>query len=121
MTDERGVAGPLEKALREWAKASPRTPAADAARRVRERIRAGGPRPSRTRVGWQVVAIASALVVAVAAATMLWRGPGSPPGASRASGAPPVLPENVVVFWLDAETPVYFVVGPAGDAPGGTP
>ena len=33
----------------------------------------------------------------------------------------PPLPENVVLFWLDPETPVYFVTGPVRTVERGSP
>ena len=34
---------------------------------------------------------------------------------ARAAQVPPPLPSNVMVFWLDQDTPVYFVTGPGED------
>ena len=121
MTDEKRTADSIEAALREWANAPPRTPAAEAARQVRARVAAGRTRASRGAAWAWRLAAASAVAATVAAATLLWRAPGPSPPPPVAVDAPPVLPDNVVVFWLDAETPVYFVVGPPADPPGGTP
>jgi anti-sigma-K factor RskA len=134
MTDEHRASDQLERALREWANAPPRTPAAEAARRVRARVTDGRWRASRAGrraratttqasrgLGWRRLALACVLVLAVAAAALLWRGPRPSPPVPSVTDAPPVLPENVVVFWLDAETPVYFVVSPVAGPPGETP
>jgi hypothetical protein len=49
----------------------------------------------------------------------VWIGlrPPTAPG-RQALVTPPPLPENVVQWWLDDQTPVYFVLGPA-DSKGG--
>ena len=111
----------FEPAFREWARRSPRTPAAAAARRVVARVGATGRGASRTGRWVPRLAAACALAVVVGSGVALWRIGSVPTAPSPAADAPPVLPENVVVFWLDPETPVYFVVAPLGDATGGTP
>jgi len=124
MTDGRDEMDRFDAALRGWGARAPRMPADAAAARVVERI---GQRSARGEAGvrarqWVMATAAAALVALVAGAAWLWRD--APPAAPPASGAvdlPPALPENVVQFWLDSQTPVYFVTGPLQGPRGGTP
>jgi hypothetical protein len=121
MTDQDRQTDRFDAALREWARGAPRTPARVAARRVSARIGTAGHRGTRTTAWVPRLAAACGLALAVASGALLWRSGTPAPAPTPAVDAPPVLPENVVVFWLDANTPVYFVVGPPGDPAGGTP
>lgn len=117
---------PVDELVRALASQPLRTSPQEAARRVVERID-GEPR---SRIGWRWAAVAASLAVAVVVGLVVERRqtPQTPatslpiaPAPVATLDAPPPLPDNVVQFWLDSETPVYFIVGPAGDAPGGTP
>lgn len=121
MTDNDRQTDRFETALREWARRETRTPPRVAAQRVASSIAATNRRASWATAWAPRLAAACGLVLAVGSGVLLWRNATPPPTPSPAVDAPPVLPENVVVFWLDAETPVYFVVSPLGDTAGGTP
>lgn len=120
MTDRDSRTDRFDAEFREWAREPPRTPAQAAARRVTARL--GEARPHGPTMGrWAPrVAVACGLALIAASGVLLWRPPAPAPPASATADAPPVLPDNVVVFWLDPETPVYFVVAPIEDI-GGTP
>jgi hypothetical protein len=120
MTDDDRDTDRFQPALREWARKPPGTPAAVAGQRVAARIAAARPRSAWTGT-WAPRLAAACAVTVVLAGVLVWRTGPLPPTVSPVVDAPPVLPENVVVFWLDAETPVYFVVAPLGDSAGGTP
>jgi len=104
----------FESALREWGKKPPRTPAEHAATRVLASLPRHG-----TRTGWRRFAWAGAALVLLA--LVLWLTPArrAPQVASASVVAAP-LDENVVLWWLDDETPVYFVIGPADESKEGT-
>lgn len=121
MTDQERQTDRFDAGFREWAREVPRTPAPVAARRVAARLEEPGRRAPRFGTWALRLAAACGLAVVVASGALMRRpgAPTSPP--SPAVDAPPVLPENVIVFWLDPETPVYFVVGPLADTTGGTP
>ncbi len=103
--DEIGAEGWVA-AWRRWAGRPPRLSPEDAARRVQSRI-AVAERPARFRLA---LAGACAVLVLAAGAWLATR-PRSPQTRSASAMTPP-LPENVVVWWLDPETPVYFVTQP---------
>jgi hypothetical protein len=85
----------------------------DAARRVMARLPA-----QHVRVPLGAWAIVTALVLVCAGVWLVVRPQPSPP-VREALSAPPPLPENVVQWWLDDKTPVYFVLSPA-DSKGGS-
>jgi len=127
MTGKRDEEDRFDAALRDWGGRGPRTPAATAAARVVSKI---GERSAQGRTGlrlprFMAAAAAAALVAVVAGVVWLSRdsGPAPTPSASARTSVelPPALPDNVVQFWLDAETPVYFVTGPLQGPRGGTP
>lgn len=125
MTGKRNEGDRFDAALRDWGGRGPRTPAATAAARVVSQI--GAP-SAQGHAGWRVrpfmTAVAAAALVAVVAGVVWWSrdaGPARAPSGRTAAELPPTLPENVVQFWLDAETPVYFVTGPLQGPRGGTP
>lgn len=101
----------FEERLREWGARPPSLAAAIAAHRVLGHIagrHAGRP--------WLRLAAAAALVVLIAVAA--WIGaPGRRPTpiATTAAG---MESGDVVQFWLDAETPVYFVLPEFGQEEG---
>ena len=104
-SDER-----LEGALREWGQRPPATPPGAAARLALARIRGSRARSLGLR---SLVAVSSlALVLASVWLGVRMMEPPSRFDRLTVDEAPPPLPENVVLWWLDAETPVYFVTGP---------
>lgn len=113
--DEESWPEGLEDALRRRAARSPAISPQEASRRVRARI---GPRPRRRRL-LMLAAAGTAVVLALAGAlgrrggVVLW-----PPTVERTVTMEP-LPDNIVLWWLDPETPVYFVVGPPTTHGGG--
>jgi len=121
MTDDDRPSNRFEAAFRAWARRAPVTPADVAAKRVGARIDASSRHAPGPAVWVQRLAVACGLVLVVASGVLLWRNGTPPPIPSPAVEVPPMLPDNVVIFWLDAETPVYFIVKPVSDDPGGTP
>ena len=101
----------FERDFRRSASAPPTMSPHEAARRVRERISKASPRRA-----WLLLpAAAMAAVLGLLAARALHVNvPTPPPRASVEPGTPAVepLPDNVVLWWIDPETPVYFVVAP---------
>lgn len=103
----------FERALEEWGGRPPRTPAGTAATRLEARL---GPRASRTRP-WRLVAAAATVLVIVGGMWLVsLDGSRTPVPLDPAAPAPPPmnapLGDNVVLWWLDADTPVYFVIEP---------
>lgn len=99
----------FEERLRRWGGRPPSLAPAHAASRVIGRI------PERaTATPWLRLAAVTAMLVLVAVTT--WFGRPSRPSqpAVAALGS-----DQVVQFWLDAETPVYFVLPPFGGETGG--
>jgi ferric-dicitrate binding protein FerR (iron transport regulator) len=84
----------------------------EAARAVTARL---GAHPAR--VPLRAWAYATALVLACAGIWFFVRPQPSAP-VREVQSAPPPLPDNVVQWWLDDKTPVYFVLSPS-DSPGG--
>jgi hypothetical protein len=106
----------LDARLRAWGRRPARTPAASAAGTIVARA------TTETRRGTLPVFRFAAGVAALAAVLVAsWWGIGPRPERAPAADLPPVLPENVVQFWLDPETPVYFVTGPARPGEGDLP
>ncbi|MEO1367592.1 MAG: hypothetical protein AAFX50_10485 [Acidobacteriota bacterium] len=112
----------FDDALKAWARTPPRRAPGDAAREVLGRLPDGrrrSPSPRRrarsSAWAWANVAAAAALVAIMglrfAPAPYLMP---EPPGPSLE--APP-LPEDVILMWLDSETPLYLSV-PSAAAPG---
>jgi ferric-dicitrate binding protein FerR (iron transport regulator) len=112
-TDERSVTA-FEERLRERAGRPPSTPPEVAARRVLAAL----PGARRSFISWRVAAAAAAVLLVCAAAWVVSRSRGST-AARVAQVAPATLPDNVVQWWLDDGTPVYFVLGGSSSQRGG--
>jgi len=106
--------GDFDRAFSEWARRPVPTPPEEGVRVVRSAIeRSRRPSPVRT---WLALAAAAALALAAWLAVR----PAAPPTQQQAQLEPPiVLEEDVVVWWLDAETPVYFSLPQARGDEGG--
>jgi len=89
-------------------------PPGAASARIRLRIGAGRPGVRRA---WSL-ACAVAIVMAVFGSWIVDERAGRVPSPLAAHEAI-ALPDNVVLWWLDAETPVYFVIRPAQPGEGG--
>ena len=101
----------FDRELRRHASRPPATAPHDAAQRVLARI--ARPMPRR---GWLWLSATAALTALV---LLVVRGrPVENPPVPEANVVTPTvviaepLPENVVLWWIDPETPVYFVVAP---------
>ena len=106
----------FEEAVRRQASRPPTTPSHEAARRIGAAL---GPR-RRLRPWLVPAAAAAAVALLLTLATLLPREPASMPSLAAdppESNAEP-LPENVVLWWIDPETPVYFVVSPPSEQGG---
>jgi hypothetical protein len=117
MTPEHPDLDRLDDDLRQWGRRAPRTSAASAARQVVARLARQAPGPAWPRR----VAVATATSLVAAA---VWVALVQPPHVTHPTSAvdqPLQLPENVVLFWLDSETPVYFVTGPPDAVRRGSP
>ena len=101
----------FDEAFKSWAKQSPPTPGDEAARQVMARL------PERRSLMWSAgsqlrlaaAAAGLALVLVVSWATL----PQSPdPVALAQEVSLPPLQENVVLLWLDDQTPLYLTLAP---------
>jgi hypothetical protein len=98
--------------FRRWAS----RPAGTSTRRASDRVAAALPdRQQTARLPLTFLAAAAALVMAVAGA--MWvatpRNAGAPSAARGVDSVRPLpLEENVVLWWIDPDTPVYFVLQP---------
>jgi hypothetical protein len=113
MAQRRDGDGDFDRAFTAWARRPVPTPPEEGARLVRSAIeRSRRPSPVRT---W--LALAAAVVLALAAWLAVRP---TPPTQQQAQLEPPiVLEEDVVVWWLDPETPVYFSLPQARGDEGG--
>jgi hypothetical protein len=104
----------FEKEFRDWAARDPRTEPGKAARLVLEKL----PARRRAIAPWWLAAAAVALA---ALGVSLWLArDGRPASASFGTVvSSPVLREDVVVWWIEPDTPVYFVLGQDGRGMGG--
>lgn len=109
----------FEQEFRRWGNRPPTTDPDEAGRRIAVRLK-----PVRNGLPiWRMAAAAAAVVLLVCGtwAGLHFTGGGIPhtnPDAASANTTgfiPPPLDENVVLWWLDDETPVYFVLN-TGDA-----
>lgn len=117
MSDERDrKLERFDEELRGWGRRPPATPSGKAATRVLARIRASrmGPRKARG-LAW-----AAAVLLAVLGVSWIGGRAGRAPLPSPLPEHEAVpLPDNVVLWQLDPETPVYFVIRPAPPGEGG--
>jgi hypothetical protein len=107
--------GDFDRAFSAWARRPMPTPPEEAAGRVRAAIEP----PHRSSQVRALLALAASIVLALAAWLAL-RPAAPPPVEQQAQLEPPiVLEEDVVVWWLDPETPVYFSLPQARGDEGG--
>jgi hypothetical protein len=107
--------GDFDRAFTTWARRPLGVPPEEGARRVQAAI-TQAPRPAPVRA---VLALAASVVLALAAWLAL-RPAVRPPMEQQAQLEPAiVLEEDVVVWWLDPETPVYFSLPQARRDEGG--
>ncbi len=114
---------PIEGRIRNWGRRPPVTAGSTAARRVMARLEGrAATLPWLRRPAYAAAAAATALVVWVVLGPAPRVQP-PPPATSSPAALPdvPSLPSNVVQFWLDAETPVYFITGPLEPIERGSP
>lgn len=118
----------FDQELRRWAEQPPRTPPAAAARQVLSRL----DRPRRaTRRPVLALALTLATVLTLALGFGWWArqatAPAEPPTAGVAAVTataigeatlPPPLSDDVVLLWLDPETPLYLSLQPSKTDPG---
>lgn len=100
----------FEERFGSWGRRPATLPPGVAAARILARIRP--PRPGSGRA-WRL-ACAAAILVALVGSWIVGGRAGhapSPPPLAEHETVP--LPDNVMVIWLDPETPVYFVMRPA--------
>ncbi len=114
-TGEHGRRDSFDEQMRAWATRPAATDPVRAARRVLAALPAR--RTSRPLV--QLVAVASVLVAIVLGALLGTPGRQTQPTRTTQADAPARLDERVVQFWIDPQTPVYFVLRPLGAAQGG--
>lgn len=110
--DANGFQG-FERAWRESLAGPTRLTAGEGVRRA---IEIAQRRRRRRAAGWTLAAAATLAAVALS----LGRGTGfRPPESAAPSPAPVAVRPDVVVMWLDAETPLYMALAPDAGAPGG--
>ena len=106
----------FDEEYRRWGRRPATIPAGAAATRLRARLAARQrTRRSATGLAW-AAAVAIVLVGSWLIDTRGGRAPSPSPSAAHEAVA---LPDNVVLWWLDPETPVYFVIRPAEPGQGG--
>jgi len=116
MAQRRDPNGDFDRAFSAWARRPVAMPPEEAAGRVRGAIEPTR-RPSQLRT-W--LALAAAVVLALAGWLAVRPALTPTPQQQRAQLEPPiVLEEDVVVWWLDPETPVYFSLPQARGDEGG--
>lgn len=111
--EDQGMAR-FDDELRRWAGRPPRTPPETAGRRIAARL---GPSRGGLPV-WRMAAAAAAMLLMVWGGRSLLElgdgdrhGNGAPAAITSSEDfVPPPLDENVVLWWLDDNTPVYFVL-----------
>ncbi len=103
----------FDAALRRWGGRPPATPPATAADAVAARLET-----SRRAAPVRRWLAAAALAAVLGALAVLWWAHGRSRAADGIVAQLPPLEENVMVFYLDPDTPVYFVLPPA-DPQGG--
>lgn len=104
-----GRQGPFDEAFRSWAERSPRIPAREAARQVVARLPA---RQKRERFSGNALRLAAAAAGLSLLLIVGWYTVPIPPDPSSTAldlDLPP-LSEDVVLLWLDDETPLYLTV-----------
>jgi hypothetical protein len=114
-SDTGGDLGGFDRRLRDWGQRAPATDPASASRRVLASLPAGAPSHLVLRL-----ATVAALVVTITLAVFLGA-PRTTPQLPRTAlaDAPAHLDERVMQFWIDPQTPVYFVLSPLGSTTGG--
>jgi hypothetical protein len=106
----------FEERYKSWGRRPSTIPPGAAAARILARIRPGRPGSRRAwRLAW-----AAAVVTAVVGSWIVGGRTGhAPPPSPLAVDEAVALPDNVMLWWLDSETPVYFVIRPAEPGEGG--
>lgn len=108
----------FDDAFKRWARRPPRTPPGEAAARLRQRLPPRRPRRPFAAGSLRLAAAAVGLVLVLGVAWLLSRpGPVAPPAEELAV---PPLDENVVLLWLDRQTPLYLTVAPPAAPKGGS-
>jgi hypothetical protein len=106
----------FDEEYRRWGRRPASIPVGAATTRIRARIVAH----RRVRRAATGLAWAAAVAVAVVGSWLVDTRRGAAPTPSPRVGHEAVaLPDNVVLWWLDPETPVYFVIRPAEPGQGG--
>jgi hypothetical protein len=112
--DIRDRSHDFDEGLKSWASRPPSTDPARAARRVLAALPARrAPRPL-----LRLAAVGAALVAIILG--VLLGSPHLPSQTTRTTlaDAPAHVDERVVQFWIDPQTPVYFVLSPLGSTQG---
>jgi len=105
----------FEEEFAEWAARPPRTQATVATRRVLARATSTAPP-----LPWARLLAAAVLVTLIVVAAWFGSGVVSRPRAvAVADQASAPLPDNVMLWYLDPQTPVYLVLSPLGSQHGG--
>lgn len=101
----------FEEAFRSWAERPPHTPADEAARRVIARLpeHRGARWSSGRRLRFATAAAGLALLLGIG--WSLLPKPQGAPAQEREVALPP-LADDVVLLWLDKETPLYLTIAP---------
>jgi hypothetical protein len=115
MANRRDPNGDFDRAFAAWAGRPASLTPEEAARRVQATIEAGR-QPLRARA---LLALAAVVVLALAAWLALRPAAPSPALLQAQLEAPIALEEDVVVWWLDPDTPVYFSLPQARGDEGG--
>jgi hypothetical protein len=112
MHEELNPESRFDRALREWAASPAPTKPEVAAAKVRARLDWRAPAGTFPALTCRVATALGVALLAGFGLYALWDPPRSSHGLPGDDAAVPPLPANVMVFWLDRDTPVYFVTDP---------
>jgi hypothetical protein len=108
----------FDRELRQWASRPARLTPREAARQVEARINGARRRPAFDFDFGYAAAILAVLAL-LAFRLNVDRAPDAPALASSPTTVFAPLPENMVLWWIDPDTPVYFAVAPPEGEQGG--
>jgi hypothetical protein len=106
--------GEFDRELRAWGLRPPSTDPTRAARRVLAALPAGHHR----QWAWRLATAAALCVTLAVTVFIVTSRPSTHPNRMAQADAPAPLDERVVQFWIDPQTPVYFVLSPLGSDQG---
>jgi len=101
----------FDKALKSWGARPPKTPADEASRQVMEQLSERQSDSWFAGSRWRLASAALGLALVLGAGWLAILRPAGPESPAREIALPP-LSEDVLLLWLDDETPLYLTVAP---------